>query len=594
MSNPDWKDVLPSPPDAGRLHEAWLTSFERPDAGLLVEHLLPSLLGTSRSLTQDSAGRMLFFGELGTALEALHGRLTVIASPPCAACEDPQYPWLWRYVSNFMVGAQTRAVQHAKLWAFHWKGKDSDFLELHVSSTNLTMSAFKGQLQAGWRLLLPLTQRGSPGKRRTWGDLIPFLDALGSSAGDVAAERIQRLATLLDRIECPRDVTFIASIPGSKSAAQRLKQFKPSAIHVLTPTIGEWSAKTLLAWSNDVGIAPGKIHLKWISEKHPWAATAGWALSKNAYNALVTEKVELQCLPTGARFIGEHSNGDERWSHAKLYLLRSGRSRWLLVTSANWSIAAWGAGKAKPCNFELGVVIDCKWEALEKLGKPFAKSEIPHCVDHSDDNQSASVLQWAAASWDGKIIQLQARSSDSSTPISASVMFPDNSPIAATLAEGAATLPCTDPVQTPLSVLFTQGLESLVIDVVDCRAAAEFSQTPLPEVDSAVADALRAAFLLERYGGPAVDAIPGSPSARRPPGAGAPAASYTVQAWLDARAGFEVVDNWQAAIGEAKSDPALVERVLQDGKELRALYARRPGAAPQLVVEELGWRLENV
>lgn len=592
MNNPDWKTVLPSPPDGGRLHEAWLTSFEPPDAGLLVEHLLPSLLGTSRSLTQDSAERMLFFGELGTALEALHGRLTVIASPPRAAREDPQYPWLWRYVSNFMVGAQTRAVQHAKLWAFHWKGKDSDFLELHVSSTNLTMSAFKGQLQAGWRVLMPLAQRGSSGKRRTWGDLIPFLNALGASAGDVATSRIQRLIALLECIECPKGVTFVASIPGAKSAARRLTQFKPSAIHVLTPTIGEWSESTLLAWSNEVGITPGKVHLKWISAKHPWAA-AGWALSRTAWNAMVAAKVKLQCLPIDARFTCEHRNGDERWSHAKLYLLCSGRRRLLLVTSANWSIAAWGAGKAQPCNFELGVVVDCKWDALEKLGKPFSTSDMPHYVDPSNDDQSASVLQWAEASWDGKVIQLKARSSDSSKPILASVMFADSSPVAASLAEGAATLQWTDPQQTPLTARFMQGLEVLEIDIVDLRPPAEFAMTSLPEVDADLAATLRDAFLLQRYGGPAVDAIPGTASARVLAGVGAPTANYAVQAWLDARAGFEVVDNWRAALGEAKSDPALVERVFLDGKELHALYARRQGAAPQLVVEELGWRMEQ-
>ena len=128
-----------------------MTSFDQPDAGLLVEHLLPSLLGASYSLSQDLQERTLFFGELGTALEVLHGRLTIISSPPRSAREDSQYPWLWRYVSRFIVGAKSRAVQHAKLWAFHWKVNDEEHLELHVSSTNLTTSAFKAQLQTARR-----------------------------------------------------------------------------------------------------------------------------------------------------------------------------------------------------------------------------------------------------------------------------------------------------------------------------------------------------------------------------------------------------------------------------------------------------------
>lgn len=82
VSAPDWKDVLPAPPPGGSLHEAWMTSFDQPDAGLLVEHLLPSLLGTSYTLTPEVHRCTLFFGELGTALEALRGRITVISSPP--------------------------------------------------------------------------------------------------------------------------------------------------------------------------------------------------------------------------------------------------------------------------------------------------------------------------------------------------------------------------------------------------------------------------------------------------------------------------------------------------------------------------------
>src|SRR5262249_9003642 len=150
-----------------------------------------------------------------------HGRLTVISSPPRSAREDSQYPWLWRYVSHFIVGAESRAVQHAKLWAFHWKVNDEEHLELRVSSTNLTTSAFKTQMQAGWQVCLPLGERAGQGTRRTWGDLVTFLDALGASAGDIAATRIQRLVTLLGRVECPAKVTFVASIPGKKCAARQ-------------------------------------------------------------------------------------------------------------------------------------------------------------------------------------------------------------------------------------------------------------------------------------------------------------------------------------------------------------------------------------
>ena len=380
-----------------------MTSFEQPDAGLLVEHLLPSLLGGSYSLSQELQERTLFFGELGTALEVLHGRLTVISSPPRAAREDSQYPWLWRYVSHFIVGVESRAVQHAKLWAFHWKVNDEEHLELHVSSTNLTTSAFKAQMQAGWQVMLPLGERASQSTRRTWGDLVPFLDALGASAGDVAATRIQRLVTLLGRVECRADLAFVARIPGQKCAARRLNQFEPSELHVLTPTIGEWNDRTLAAWSADVGVVPGKIHLKWISEQHPWAKTSGWALSTAARETLESNGVQLECLPIEARFTEQHREADPRWSHAKLYLLRSRRKRRLLVTSANWSFAAWGAGKDAPHNFELGVLFESEWTELEALGEPFDPPDTgPFCVDRTDEEDNESALGWAEASWDGK------------------------------------------------------------------------------------------------------------------------------------------------------------------------------------------------
>jgi hypothetical protein len=572
-----------------------MTSYEQPGAGLLVEHLLPSLLGASHSLSQELPERTLFFGELGTALEALHGRLTVISSPPREERESSQYPWLWRYVSHFTVGAESRAVQHAKLWAFHWKGDDEEFLELHISSTNLTASAFKAQVQAGWQVSLPLGARATANAHGSWGELVPFLEALGASAGSIATTRIQRLVTLLGRVECPADVTFIASVPGDKSAARQLKQFEASELHVLAPTIGDWDERTLSAWSNDVGVALAKIHLKWISTKHPWASE-DWALSTKANAALEANGVQVECLPSEARFTEQHRDADPRWSHAKLYLLRSRRKRRLLVTSANWSPSAWGAGKTSPRNFELGVVFESAWTDLEAIGEPFDPPDtVPFCVDRAKDEERTSSLEWAEATWDGTRIELRARSSDSTTPITATVGFAGGSEEGISLVDGAAAMPWKDPERTPLSARFTQGSELLEVDVLDLRPPAELAKTPLPEVDPALAAALREAFLLQRYGGPVVDAesISGLGGKRRAPGVAAPTADYSVQAWLDARAAFNVVDRWRAALAEAQSDSVLLDRVRLDGQELRALYARREGPAAGLVVEELGWHLEE-
>ncbi len=594
MSTPVWSDVLPVPPPGGKLQEAWMTSFEEPDAGLMVEYLLPSLLGANHSLSQELEERTLFFGELGTALEQLHGRITVISSPPRVARETSQYPWLWRYVIHVIVGANSRAVQHAKLWAFHWKVGDEERLALHVSSTNLTTSAFKDQIQAGWQVSGRLSERATVNKRRTWGELIPFLEALGTSAGSVATERLERLITLLGRAECPAELTFVASIPGGKSAARELKQFEPSEIHVLTPTIGEWNDRSVASWSTDAGVAPGKLHLKWIATSHRWAGHSGWALSESAGKALEASGVLIERLPNEARFTEEHREADPRWSHAKLYLLRSRRSRRLLLTSANWSVAAWGAGKIRPRNFELGIVFESEWTDLESIDEPFAPPDTVPFYDRADEEERASMLEWAEASWDGKLVHLRARSLESTKPVTAVVKFSGGAKAPVVLASGVGALAWKDPERTPLVARFSQGGDTLEVHVIDLRPPTEFSKTPLPEVDPALAKALREAFLFQRYGGPVVDAdsIPGLSAARRPIGAALPT-DYSVQAWLDARAAFGVVDSWRDALDEAKSEPLMLERVRQDGEELRALYAGREGPAASLVVEELRWRLDE-
>jgi hypothetical protein len=148
---------------------------------------------------------------------------------------------------------------------------------------------------------------------------------------------------------------------------------------------------------------------------------------------------------------------------------------------------------------------------------------------------------------------------------------------------------------TPLTAQFTQRYDMLEVDVLDLRPHNEFVQTPLPEVDPAVAKALREAFLLQRYGGPIVDPeiISDQGAAHRSPAVGAQVADYSVQAWLTARATFNVVDQWRGALADAADDPVLIERVRLDGEELHSLYARRKDPAVRIVVEELGWRLKE-
>ena len=595
MSTPDWKHALPIAPTGGCLQEAWMTSFDQPDAGLLVEHLLPSLLDTSHSLSQDVDERTLFFGELGMALEALRGKISIISTPPRGVRDDAQYPWLWRYVDHFTVGAASRAVQHAKLWAFHWQVEDGEFLELYVSSTNLTTSAFKGQIQAGWQTMLRLGARSTASMRKSWGAFVPFLQALGDSAGTIAALRIQRLIALLCRVACPPEVRFIASIPDGDSAARQLKPFEVSAVHLMTPTIGNWNNRTLASWSRDAGVAPQQVHLKWIAERHPWADSTRWTLSHNAKDVLTTNGVQVECLPNGARLAKQHLDADARWSHAKLYLLCSRMKRHLLVTSANWSASAWGAGKESPRNFELGVLFESPWTDLERMAEPFDPPRTnPFCVERATDDEASRSLEWAEATWDGKLIELRARSSNAAMPVDATVSFADGQAQRVVLVDGFATAPWTDAERTPLGVLFTQDNDALEVDVIDLRSPTDFAKTPLPEVDPALAITLREAFLLQRYGGPTVDVeVISRFGGERAQGVAAPVADYSVQAWNDARASFHVVDQWRAALDKAQDDPIQMERIRLDGEALRTLYARREGPAANLACQELAWRIEE-
>lgn len=595
MNDPDWKEVLPAAPKGGQLIEAWMTAFDLPDEGLLVEHLLPSLLGMNNSLSLEVKERTLFFGELGTTLESFRDRITILTSPPRGERETSQYPWLWRYVGHFTVGAEKRAVQHAKLWAFLWKFEGADDqLELHISSTNLTESAFKHQVQAGWQVTVPLN---TTKQKATWGELVPFLSALAKSAGDTASERLARLIDALDRAKCPDGVTFIVSTPGGKSAAEQLKQFTPSEMHILTPTIGEWNDKTIKAWSDDAGVSPDKLHLKWIAQSHPWAARPGWALTESACKALLANRVKIQRIPAEPWLSEQHRKEDERWSHAKLYLLRKPRQRnfYLLVTSANWSAAAWGCGKTAPRNFELGVVVQTDWSAIKSIDKAFDTSDPPCYVDKSDEDESTSTLEWAEATWSGKAVTLHVRSSSPDTKITASLFF-SKAPVEKSVAimDGVGSLPWSDAKNTPHYARFTQENSILEVNVLDLRPSEEFEKTPLPEIDldPDAEQKLRDSFLLQRYGGlDAEESLASRSGNPKSQGSAAQPADYSVMAWTVARKGFGIVDAWRNVLTDAENDPISYQSVYADGRALQAYFARSSEPADRLVAEELEWRL---
>src|SRR5665213_1975490 len=114
---------------------------------------------------------------------------------------------------------------------------------------------------------------------------------------------------------------------------------------------------------------------------------------------------------TNDLFHEEHRQADDRWSHAKVYSLRRGNRRRLLVTSANFSPAAWGRegrnGDITIENFELGVCVEqgC-WpfenlEVFDNIESAATVSDLP--------NRGTALIAWAEAAWDGKRVNVSCR-----------------------------------------------------------------------------------------------------------------------------------------------------------------------------------------
>ena len=266
----EWESLLHTDaPQKCSLKAALFTTYDRADERLLAEHLLPLLLKLSREPDGEGAERQYFLLELDSRLKQLHDHLVVVSS---TAREEPgdaeegesgTYGWIWRSIRPLTVGSHGKAVQHAKLWLLHWGAADEDgveYLELVVSSANLTRAAFKGQMQAAWRACIELRPQRSKARLDGWGVLPDFLRELAASAGD--DERLTPFVELLARADCPEGVTFVASVPGTHSrqvlrrtpwGAAGLRKITPSgrgavSVAILSPFVGSWSADALSRW----------------------------------------------------------------------------------------------------------------------------------------------------------------------------------------------------------------------------------------------------------------------------------------------------------------------------------------------------------
>jgi hypothetical protein len=652
-----WASLLDSLAPAGCwLKAALFTTYDRTDERLLVEHLLPQLLKLSREPDGEGAERQYFLLELDRRLKQLHDKLVVVSS---TAREEPAdsddvgsgaYGWIWRSIRPLTVGRRGKAVQHAKLWMLHWGASESDGserLELVVSSANLTRSAFRGQLQAAWRVCLELDDRPSEARCRGWGVLPSFLRELSASAEEET--RLDPFIDLLARANAPDGVTFVASVPGRHSrqvlsktpwGLKGLGRNIPTGsgtvkVSVLSPYLGAWSADAFQKWCEALESSPKNCELVWIDKDHPWARADRWLAPKDTLQVLTTLGATLLRLrhepnaPKGVdRFHDEHRPADDRWSHAKVYALRRRNSRRLLVTSANFSAAAWGSVNGDGLaieNFELGVcVVGATWpfEHLEKfsdLDRAASLAELPV--------RGSMLLQWARADWDGTIITIECRSADGREVTGAVQVGTDRLQVSEWSFSGdgrlrSAQVPWADAKAPPSFAQLACEGETLNVPVFDARPAPERETSVPPEVDEKLLDEMRDLLLFEQYGGQVPgdepptstgDEVASDPGQELEDGAEAEIAggsgradSYAVPAFVLARRHLAVIDNWWDKVASAaKRGIAQFERVVlrRDGELLVEAFRRQAerdsrkeasrGLGATLAAEELALRLKH-
>jgi hypothetical protein len=648
-----WADLLRTDaPKGSSLKAALFTTYDAAEERFLAENLFPVLLNLKREPDGEGTERQYFLHELDRRLKQLHDRLIVVSSAAREESGEPgeygggAYEWIWRSIRHLRVGSRKKAVQHAKLWLLHWRKDDGDeYLELVVSSANLTGAAFRDQIQAAWRACIKLSPQGSQARLRVWGILPAFIGELASSAGDDT--RLTPFTELLARAECPDKVTFVASAPGSYSreelrripwGAAGLRQIMPRGrgpvnVSILSPYIGSWSADNLRRGCAGFGGAPDKLQLVWIDNEHPWAHEHRWLMPKASLTALNTVGAELLRIrnePDDAeltsRFHGDHRPTDPRWSHAKVYAFKRGTSCRLLVTSANFSKAAWGrqGGNADLTieNFELGVCV-------EQGAWPFEDLE-----GFEDSDDAATVLQlqrsgepliaWGRAVWDGKKVEIEFRC-DANRDVRGQIRNSrgratkiGNWTVSTDARCRSARVPWTDNKRPPTDVQFMCGSDTMSLAVFDERPPKEREDTMPPEVEN-TDQALKDLLLFEQYGGRVATEFedgqltdgdqtpdPVDSEERTEEFADRHSDSYAVPELVLARQHLGVVDNWADRVKRAaKCGTDKFERQVlrHDGEMLIEAFGRQvmrdgkkiPASAigARLAQEELKIRLKH-
>ena len=632
--NPLWTSLL-SPPcngnyDIGPLKSAIFTTYETPDSAFLVEDFLPEILGLDRRLTDDS--NEYFFAELNDKLK--RSNIAIISSFGKEIAND--YKRLLSPIKYYSTGLNEKAVQHAKLWLLHRESVEqnkSETLEIHVSSANLTKSAFEDQIQSAWRVIVPLSNESTNTNLKSWGVLPKFLSELGKSCGN--RELADDFHKLLKNAKAPNDVTFLASVPGTHKSnsdwgREGLRKLKSKGrgstkIRVFVPYVGEWDNETLTEWTRKIGCDPHDLSLMWIDKSHQWALNNNWKMPETTFENLTSSKVKFyKLLPIKDNedfcIHEEQQKDDKRWSHSKIYELHKGNSRKIILTSANFSLSAWGKSVQNGIhinNFEFGVALSKKsvWSLDDFLESTLTKDEA-YLSDDGQKEDSENGLVWAYAVWDGKTITIKARTATHNKhPIE--MVIVNVGKIEFNKIEKWDKINnlwewSTD--WNPKKQQEKNGIPNFVSikcnsrswkrPVNDERQDDEKDSDPIPEVNSERSQELKDAILLERYGGPFVDDIKvdfedvvdkeKKSQNQQNTGKSNVKSDYSLPWMVQAREWHKIIDNWKTKYEQPSSI------IKKDGGKLIDYFNRKkvkepyPGisVAAKLMAEEIKMRIE--
>jgi len=627
---PRWTSLLSSPCNeevgTAPLKAALLTTYKPPDMKFLVENFLPELLGMEQSITDNYYDDYAFRTELVNKLTRIPKRINIISSMNQEI--DQSYQQINHYINHFIVGSEHSEVQHAKLWLLHrgYNEKfESETLEIFVSSANLTISAFKEQIQAAWRTIIPLSNRGTQGNLITWGILPEFLNSLGKSCK--SSKITDYFFELLKKAKAPEDVTFLASIPGKDIKNElwgtkglrkvRLSGKGSTKIRIFVPYLGIWDRDKLEYWINEAG---GKnlndLTIAWINKDHLWAAEDKWQMSSQTLKNLMDYKVIVKSLPDirDEDWNGLHENqhpSDERWSHAKIYEFLRGNDRKIIITSANFSPSAWGIPNKKGLhieNFEFGVALSkfTKWNLkiseLENLDYHNA-----WVMDLPPENQNIGIA-WAQVTWDGDEIILKARTFSSDISPSEDVVVcsrMEQQVKIEWIQENKfwiASIPWNaNNNSLPNSVKLVCESKTWTFAVIDQRLMDDISNDPIPGIDDPEkSQEMRDALLLERYGGKVIDFdLSQKQQSNGDTSRLNKTDDYNLPSFIQAREWFSIVDNWGTEY--EKILPEYRDIVNEDGKKLIELFRRKEKKeadfgtqiAAKLVADEIEKRING-